>query len=301
MHQSTAFEEGAAILPPKLRERALALPEGIRQKASELRLRVGREPAAVLEGDELPLPGEGKVSRRDLELTVEIATQASPQAALEQLRQGYFTLRGGHRLGLCGSVWTQEGQVKNLRRLSSLNLRLAHAVPGCGARVLRELGAEGVFPDTLILAPPGGGKTTLLRDLVRMLSDGLIIPPLRVGLCDERGEVAALWEGVPQLDVGERTDVLEGCPKAEGLLMLLRGMNPGILCCDEITDPRDLRALETCANCGVKLLSTAHAADLPDLWRKPLYRGLLSGGIFPRAVVIGPDRAYRVEELPCGG
>ncbi|MBP3521808.1 MAG: stage III sporulation protein AB, partial [Oscillospiraceae bacterium] len=202
MNQTTVFEEGAAILPPKLRERALALPEGIRQKASELRLRVGREPAAVLEGDELPLPGEGRVSRRDLELTVEIATQASPQAALEQLRQGYFTLRGGHRLGLCGSVWTQEGQVKNLRRLSSLNLRLAHAVPGCGARVLRELGAEGGFPDTLILAPPGGGKTTLLRDLIRLLSDGLILPPLRVGLCDERGEVAALWEGEPQFDVG---------------------------------------------------------------------------------------------------
>lgn len=299
MHQTTVFEEGAAILPPKLRERALALPEGIRQKASELRLRVGREPAAVLEGDELPLPGEGKVSRRDLELTVEIATQASPQAALEQLRQGYFTLRGGHRLGLCGSVWTQEGQVKNLRRLSSLNLRLAHAVPGCGARVLRELGAEGVFPDTLILAPPGGGKTTLLRDLVRLLSDGLILPPLRVGLCDERGEVAALWEGEPQFDVGGRTDILEGCPKAQGLLMLLRAMTPQVLACDEITHPDDLRALETCGNCGSRLLATVHAADVEELWEKPLYRELLRRKLFRRAVVVDRTRddPYRVEVL----
>lgn len=299
MHQSTAFEEGAAILPPKLRERALALPEGIRQKASELRLRVGREPAAVLEGDELPLPGEGRVSRRDLELTVEIATQASPQAALEQLRQGYFTLRGGHRLGLCGSVWTQEGQVKNLRRLSSLNLRLAHAVPGCGARVLRELGAEGVFPDTLILAPPGGGKTTLLRELIRLLSDGLILPPLRVGLCDERGEVAALWEGEPQFDVGGRTDILEGCPKAQGLLMLLRAMTPQVLACDEITHPDDLRALETCGNCGSRLLATVHAADVDELWEKPLYRELLQRKLFHRAVVVDRTRddPYRVEVL----
>ncbi|MBO5034686.1 MAG: stage III sporulation protein AB [Oscillospiraceae bacterium] len=299
MNQTTVFEEGAAILPPKLRERALALPEGIRQKASELRLRVGREPAAVLEGDELPLPGEGRVSRRDLELTVEIATQASPQAALEQLRQGYFTLRGGHRLGLCGSVWTQEGQVKNLRRLSSLNLRLAHAVPGCGARVLRELGAEGVFPDTLILAPPGGGKTTLLRDLVRLLSDGLILPPLRVGLCDERGEVAALWEGEPQFDVGGRTDILEGCPKDQGLLMLLRAMTPQVLACDEITHPDDLRALETCGNCGSRLLATVHAGDVEELWEKPLYRELLRRKLFRRAVVVDRTRddPYRVEVL----
>jgi stage III sporulation protein AA len=173
-------------------------------------------PMVVLNGEELPLPADGPVSERELSLTLEVATRASTHTALEQLRQGYFTLRGGHRVGLCGTAVTEDGRVKSFRHLSSLNIRIAHVVSGCGEEVLTRLRAGGSFPNTLILAPPGGGKTTLLRDLVRLLSNG----GTRVGLADERGEVAALWEGVPQFDVGEHTDVLEGCPKAVGLMLL---------------------------------------------------------------------------------
>lgn len=297
-----AFEEAAALLPPALRREAQALPPIVRRRVEELRLRLGRVPTAVIGGDELPLsalPVEG----RDLELTVEIATQASAHTALESVRQGYITVRGGHRIGLCGSVWSQEGQVRNLRRLSSLNIRVAHALPGCGEEVLPHLFRGETFQNTLLIAPPGGGKTTLLRDLVRLLSDGVRGSPLRVGLCDERGEVAALWEGVPQFDVGSRTDVLEGCSKAQGLLMLLRGMNPQVLCCDEITAPADCAALAECGNCGVKLLCTAHAEDREDLLRKPLYRDLLDRGLFEKLVVLRrwTTPRYQVEGLlPCG-
>lgn len=295
------FEEVIAFLPSALRLRARELPKPLWDRVEEFRLRAGRLPTVSLEGDELHLPGEGAVTRRELELTVELVTQASAHTALEAARRGYLPLKGGHRLGLCGSVWTEEGQVRNLRSLSSLNLRVAHAVPGCGAPVLRALGANGELPNTLVLAPPGGGKTTLLRDLVRLISDGLVLRPLRVGLCDERGEVAALWEGEPQFDVGGRTDILEGCPKAQALLMLLRAMTPQVLACDELTDPADLAALTHCANCGSRLLATVHAGSVEELAVRPLYRELLDRRLFSRAVVIrrGADRAFRVEALPC--
>ena len=293
------FLQAAALLPPALRRQAEALDRERQGRTEELRLRAGRPMTAVLPEGERPLSGE-PVCQEELYAVLEIATQASAHAALERVRSGFFTVRGGHRIGICGTAVVKDGAVANLRQLSSLSIRVAREVRGAAAPVLDRLWSGGAFQSTLLLSPPGGGKTTLLRDLIRALSDGEGHPALRVGVADERGELAAMYQGVPQLAVGGHTDVLDGCPKGTALLMLLRGMNPQVLAADEITAPEDAAALEMASNCGVALLCTAHGRDLEDLQTRPLYRRLLEEKLFRRLVVIGRDggaRTYRVEEL----
>lgn len=295
------FEQAAAVLPPELRQQALALPAQERERAEELRLRCGWPMAAVFPEGEVPLGGR-KIVPQDLELLLEIASRASVHAVLAQLREGYLTIEGGHRLGLCGTAVLENGQMRNLRSLSSVSIRIARQHPGAALPLLSGLMEGGRLCSTLIAAPPGMGKTTLLRDLVRCISDGEGTPPLRVGLADERGEVAALYGGVPQLRVGRRTDVIEGCPKAQGAMLLLRAMNPQVLAMDEITAPEDVAALLTAAGCGAVLLATAHGEG-DELTRRPLYRTMLEERIFQRVVSIQrteQGRSYTVDAPePC--
>ncbi len=282
----TRYLQASALLPPRLRRQAEGLDRASQAVAEELRLRAGRPLAVVCPRGERPLAGGEPVSPAELEQVVEIATRASAHTALERMRSGFFTVPGGHRIGICGTAVVKDGAVSNLRQLSSLAIRVARQVPGAAAQVADRLWEGAAFQSTLILSPPGGGKTTLLRDLIRRLSDGVGHPALRVGVADERGEVAAMYNGLPQLDVGGQTDVMDGCPKAEGLMMLLRGMNPQVLAADEITAPQDCAALLLAANCGVGLLCTAHANDLEDLKSRPLYRPLLEHRCFQKLAVL---------------
>lgn len=304
-YQAICLERAAELLPREMRYAVLKLPLQQRAEAEEIRMRAGRGLTICGPTGEYPIVnGQGlTVSQSDLRYVLEIATQASAHSALEQIKHGFFTVQGGHRIGLCGTAVMKEGEIANLRELSSLSIRIAKQVPGIGIPVAEQLWEERKFCSTLIISPPGGGKTTLLRDLICCLSDGAEekgIPALRVGLADERGEVAAMYGGQPQMRVGLRTDVLDGCPKAAGMLLLLRGMNPQILAADEITSPEDCGALELAANCGVALLATAHSTNRTELLRRPVYRKLLSRGIFQRLVVIsmeGGKRTYKVEDL----
>jgi len=299
MDEREPWKQAASVLPGPLFDGLRALGADRLDELEELRLRRGFPMTALLPMGEVEIDGP-PVGEDELRQVMENATQSSAHTALDRVQQGFVTLRGGHRVGLCGTVVKKDGRVVTLRELSSLSIRVARPVTGLAGPLLPRLTEGGRFWSTLILAPPGAGKTTLLRDLVRALSDGEWGVPLRVSVADERGEIAALWRGAPQLYVGRHTDVLDGCAKAEGLSILIRGMNPQVAAVDEITRPEDARAVIEAAGCGVALIATAHGAGLDDLNRRPAYRELLMAGVFRRLVVLerrGAARSARVEVL----
>ncbi len=297
--REAALVQAVGVLPQRLRREVMACTGNERSHVEEIRLRLGVQPSVVLPEGEVFLTG-CPVTAGELDMVLELATRASVHAVMEQIRRGYITLQGGHRMGLCGSVVMKGGEVHAFRRSSSINLRIARQMPGVAQEILPQLMEGGSLCSTLILAPPGLGKTTLLRDIIRTISNGEGIAPLRVGLADERGEVAALRDGIPQLEVGVRTDVVEGCPKDRGLLLLLRGMNPQVLAVDEITAPEDVTAILQGVGCGTTMLATAHGLTVEDLRRRPLYRQLLEAGAFSRVCTIHRVnclRRYQVEGL----
>ena len=295
------YQDAAAVLPVRLRKLALALPEEQQAEAEEFRLRAGRPMTVLLPGGEVPL--DAFVEPEELETLCDLATEFSRYAAAETLREGYLSVRGGFRVGLCGTAVMKDGANTNLKNFSSAVVRIAREKRGIADELAPKLFPDGEFASTLILSPPGGGKTTLLRDLVRRLSEGVEgFGPRRVSLIDERGEVAVMYRGEPQMDVGPHTDVLDACPKALGIPIVLRAMNPQIIAVDEITVREDLKAAAMAAGCGVRLLATIHAAAAEALTQKPLYRQLLEDRVFRLAVRIvrtEAGRAYEVEELPC--
>lgn len=291
------FEQVVDRLPQHLRCAMKQLPRARREQVEEIRLRQGFLPS-VLDGEGEQDVGETVVTGEMLRQVLEQASQASAHTVLDQVQRGFLTLRGGHRIGICGTAVVRDGRVATLREISSLSLRIARPVVGQAETLLPKLVEGERLQNTLIFAPPGAGKTTLLRDLVRGLSDGAVMPPLRLAVADERGEIAAMWQGVPQLYVGRHTDVLDGCDKATAVSILLRGMNPQVIAMDEITQMEDVEAMIQAVGCGVSLLATAHGETMEDLNRRPVYRALCQAGVFRRVVLLrggGNHRCAQVE------
>ena len=298
------YEQAAELLPARWQQAARRVPDYRKAQAEEFRLRAGRPMTLVTTEGELFVSDElprQSVTQSDLEQLCDTVTGYSRYAASESMGKGYLVGRGGFRVGLCGTVVLRDGVGVNLRDISSASVRISRQAAGL-CRDMTQLLPEGEsFQSTLIAAPPGAGKTTLLREMVAALSNGSEErAPLRVGIVDERGELAGMYRGVPQLDVGFHTDVLDGCPKALGIPMLMRSANPQVIAVDEITAEEDLAAMAAAANCGVALLATIHALDEEELRRKPLYPVLATSQVFRRLITISVEagqRRYQVQTL----
>ena len=295
---STPYGQAAAVLPTVWQSVAEAISEDVKQRAEEFRLRCGQPLSILLDGEEHLLSGP-HISEDDLRAVLGKGSGYSVHSVYDQLCSGFLTLRGGHRIGICGEAVTKSGTVCGVRTISSLSIRIARSVETAGESVLETILDQGGRPEsTLILAPPGAGKTTLLRDLIRRISDGIGVRACRVGLADQRREVSALWEGQAQLDVGRQTDIMTDCSKAEAAQILVRGMNPQIIAMDEITAEEDLEALLWAAGCGVTVLASAHGEGVESLMRRPLYRSLSESQVFSKLVTItqqGGKRTFHTE------
>lgn len=290
------YDEAAAVLPEEIRAEALFLPDSEKASAEEFRLRCGRPPTVLLPQGEKPLSGY-PVTQSMLEAAVAAASSSSRHSVGESVRAGFVTARGGHRVGVCGTAVVRGGEIESIRNFSSVSVRIARQLPGISETVLPELcGSSGEPLGTMILSPPGGGKTTFLRDLVRAFSSRGV----RTGVIDERSEIAALSRGVPQFDVGPCTDVLELAPRAKAVEAMLRSMSPCVIALDEIFSEADAGAVQAAVGSGASVFATAHASSPGELRRRGTLRAVLESGAFSRLVIIRNEsgkRSYEVEEI----
>lgn len=289
------------LLPGELRDKLNTLPDGTREELEEIRLRTNRPVELFVKQQSYFITSRGQLSKnpqqgwifsRDLATKVlNVISDHSLYALEDQLKNGYITVNGGHRVGMAGKVVTKDGRVEGIKEIVSFNIRVAREKKGVAHPLIPYLIDSGRWLHTLIVSPPQCGKTTLLRDLARLISYGnRYISGKKVGIVDERSEIAGCWRGIPQKDVGIRTDVLDACPKAEGMMMMIRSMSPDVIVTDELGRDEDVRAVREVLNAGVILMTSAHGKDLEDLRKRPILSRMIDMEIFERFVVLSRRR-----------
>lgn len=285
-------------LSPSIKSLLYKAPANIFNGLEEIRIRTEKPLVLKVGDDDFTLTPRGEVtsnlehgyiiSEEDIFRTIASISDNSLYAFEEEIRRGFITIPGGHRVGLAGQVLVEAYDVKAIKDFSGICIRVAREKKGCANPLLRKVCTpKGQVKSTLIISPPRCGKTTMLRDLARLLSTGSSdLNPHNVVIVDERSELAGSYKGVPQLDVGVRTDVLDSCPKALGMIMAIRSLSPQVIVTDEIGRKEDVEAIQECVNAGVAVLCTIHARNIEELKARPLINNLIESGAFQMGIVL---------------
>ena len=295
-------------MPSPLREMLEHISPEVFKTLQEIRLRMNQPIILRINGQKYGLNEKGvttalhkgyKVKRENMENILKCISDFSLYALEDEIKQGFITIEGGHRIGIVGKAVLEHNEIKTLKYISGMNIRIAHEVIGCASSVMPYIVGKNRVYHTLIVSPPGCGKTTLLRDIIRQLSYGFSgFGPYTVGVVDERSEIGACYLGTPQNDLGPETDILDNCPKVEGMRMLLRSMAPDVVAVDEIGKGEDVGAIEEMLCAGVSILCTVHGKDLDECKKKPLLKQLLEEGAFERVIILSHHKGpCTIEEI----
>ena len=279
-------------LPKGVMEEIKKLPPHVLDSLEEIRLRAGK-PVVVTAGAEKRFLGGAKkitVVEQDIEEVLSALTGHSIYSRAESILSGYFSVRGGIRVGVAGNFLYEGSRLANINGFSGLNIRIPRAIPGLARPIARYVSLRGWVQNLLIVSPPGHGKTTLLRDIVRAVASGDGFRAQNCCVVDERCEIAGGWDGGQAFDTGELCDVLNGAKKPDGIRMAIRSLAPEVVATDEIGDAADMRALMEARNAGVTVLATAHAQDLERLRGRLLFAKMMDEGLFSRYVLLGSSR-----------
>jgi stage III sporulation protein AA len=279
------------LFPEEIQQLLRNLPAAVIQSVEEIRIRI-EQPLEIVCSSNPIYPSDKPVSAEEAQVLLNRLSQHSLYALEEELKRGYITISGGHRVGLAGKVITEKGFVKAIKEISSFNIRIAREKIGIAEPLIPYL-FQKKWHNTLLIGPPQTGKTTLLRDIARLVSCGIKqrnIPSFKVGIVDERSEIAGSIKGIPQHSLGKRVDVLDACPKAEGMMMLIRSMSPQVLIVDEIGRKEDGEAIQEAMHAGVQMIFTAHGSSLEDALKRPVMKPLSGLSLFQRYVILSREK-----------